>query len=391
MKPVYCEQHGKFRIIIPASITGTGKRQMRFFNSKSEAEAEAIRIRREGIDPKRDLKSDDITILNLLKKRYGDDATEIIRRLDFAEKYLDAVPKEKRLTLEQVCEAYIAYHKKEQNNWRTVSKYDSTTDRLCAALNPNMPFVELTEEKIDHYLSQWKPGGNRLAQYRNVHAFVVWAWRNKYIAANPLALSKPKDKPRAKKGILKVEDFRRILFLSAEKFPRLLPFFVLGGFAGLRRCEMISSQSVTEDPRLEWSDIDFKLNKVRIRQEVAKETRAEDRRRSIPLEPTAKEWLQLVAKAQGPVIEISQSTLQREKEALLDMLGGLKVPDNALRNSYASYGAAFRSIGDIARAMGDLEVTIKRYYVDLVDDPELGRAWFAIRPDSERKIISMVA
>jgi hypothetical protein len=51
-----------------------------------------------------------------------------------------------------------------------------------------------------------------------------------------------------------------------------------------------------------------------------------------------------------------------------------------LRNSYASYGAAFRSIGDVARAMGDLEVTIKRYYVDLVDDPELGRAWFAIRP-----------
>jgi integrase len=166
---------------------------------------------------------------------------------------------------------------------------------------------------------------------------------------------------------------------------------VLGGLAGLRRCELISSQPIEQDPRIEWRDVDFKNGKIRIRHEVAKETLADDRRRTIPLEPAAREWLQLVSKSEGPVIAISQSTLQREKAVLLDELG-LKVPENALRNSYASYGASFRSLGDVARALGDTEVTAKRYYVDVgIDDPELGRAWFSIRPDSARKIVPMVA
>jgi integrase len=219
----------------------------------------------------------------------------------------------------------------------------------------------------------------RMAQWSNLRAFFNWAVENQYLGTNPIGNIKPMDKWESNKEIVGIEDFRRILFACADKCPRLLPYFVLGGMAGLRRCEMISNTGAENDPRVEWSDIDFKANKIRIRQEVAKETNADDRRRSIPLEPAAAEWLQRVAKADGPVLEISQSTLQRDKAELLDRLG-LAVPENALRNSYASYGAAFRSIGDVARAMGDLEVTIKRYYVDLVDDPELGRAWFGIRP-----------
>jgi hypothetical protein len=66
------------------------------------------------------------------------------------------------------------------------------------------------------------------------------------------------------------------------------------------------------------------------------------------------------------------------------------VPDNGLRNGYATFAATFRSKGEVATAMGDLESTIDRFYVER-REPETGKAWFNIRPGVERKIIPMVA
>jgi hypothetical protein len=47
----------------------------------------------------------------------------------------------------------------------------------------------------------------------------------------------------------------------------------------------------------------------------------------------------------------------------------IKLPDNCLRNSYAQ---TFRSLGDVERAMGDREETIKRFYVQTLK-PGTGR------------------
>jgi integrase len=392
MKACLSKQHGKWRIIVPTAITGTGKRKFLFFNSKREAEDKAREIRYSGLNPAKDLKADDVVLLNLLKQKYSNDPTEIIRQLDLAEKHSAAVPKEKRLSLEKVCEAYMDAHV--GHHPKTKSKYNSTLNRLCAALDPEMPMLELTEEKIkEGYLAKRfkdKAPGTLLTQYRNVHAFVVWAFENHYLAVNPFERSKPPAKWNAKKEILDLESFREILQTCEQnpQFHRLIPFFALGGLAGIRRCELISSQSADKDPRLEWRDILWDKNQIRVRHEVAKETQAEDRRRVIPLEPSLRQWLQLVPKTEGPIMAISQSQLQRDKAELLETIK-VKVSENALRNSYASYGAAFRSLGDVARAMGDLEVTIKRYYVDLVDDPELGRAWFNIWPGTKSNIISL--
>jgi hypothetical protein len=127
---------------------------------------------------------------------------------------------------------------------------------------------------------------------------------------------------------------------------------------------------------------------IEIREEVAKQTGAADHRRWPPLEPAAKEWLALVAKPSGRIMEISQSTLQRLNDELLDALK-LEVPDNALRNSYTSYGLSFRSLGEIAKALGDDEATASRYYVKKLE-PGTGQAWFGVRPGASHKIIPMV-
>jgi hypothetical protein len=128
---------------------------------------------------------------------------------------------------------------------------------------------------------------------------------------------------------------------------------------------------------------------IEIRDEVAKQVGLTDHKRYPALEPAAKEWLQMVAKPSGRIVEISQSTLQRLNNELLDSVK-LEVPENGLRNSYASYGLSFRTLGEVSKAMGDNEATTSRYYIKKLE-PDTGRAWFAVRPGMGKKIGPVVA
>ena len=138
---------------------------------------------------------------------------------------------------------------------------------------------------------------------------------------------------------------------------------------------------------IEWSDILWNKNLIMVRHEVAKQTKAQDRLRYPELEPAAKEWLQLVRKPSGPMLEVSQSRftiLNRELRKALKF----KIPENGLRNSYASYRLSIDSPGSVAKAMGDTEATMKRWYTETLE-PGDGHAWFSIRPTMDSKIIQM--
>ena len=84
-----------------------------------------------------------------------------------------------------------------------------------------------------------------------------------------------------------------------------------------------------------------------------------------------------------------QSTLTKLARELFNKLD-IELAENGLRNSYASYGLSFRSLGDVAKATGDLESTLKRFYIHPLE-PGVGRAWFDIRPGLEDKIIPIKA
>src|SRR4029077_6693806 len=126
---------------------------------------------------------------------------------------------------------------------------------------------------------------------------------------------------------------------------------------------------------------------IHVRHEVAKQTGAKDQSRYIPLESAAAEWLKMIPLRTDRVMEISQSTLQRLNHELLHKLK-IEVPENGLRNGYASWSATFRPQGELASAMGDLESTVKRYYITR-REPQSGRAWFDIRPRTRSKIIAL--
>ncbi len=399
MKATKDKQTGKWLIIVPPSVTGTGKRQRLFFESKAAAETKARLIKVQGIEPTKDIESSDLALLALIKKQFGNDAAEVIRNLDFARKTIGGIPAEKRVDLETACTAFIERQRNENRNRRTIYSDGQALKYLCQYAGGKLPLIELTEAKINDYFDTMKPGGRRRTQHSRVKKFLNWCSRSGYLVVNPMEKIKPREKWNSNKEILDVEAFRRILFVIAGlapikpggvptlRYQRLLPFYVLGGMAGLRRREIISSDP--RDPVIEWTDIWWGKNLIEIRDEVAKQVGLTDHRRHPPLEPAAKEWLQMVAKSSGRVVEISQSTLQRLNDELLDALK-LEVPENGLRNSYASYGLSFRTLGDVSKAMGDNEATTSRYYIKKLE-PDTGQAWFAIRPGMNMKSVPMVA
>jgi hypothetical protein len=400
------KQKNKWRILIPPSITGTGKRAARFFDSREQAEAAARDARFRGLNPAKDLTQKDKATLAYLKQRLGEkfDLDELVHALDRDQRLMEGVNKHQGKTLEEACKAFMDRQRHEAKNIRTIYSDQQALKYLCDFVGYQTKMVEVSEFKLNEYFASMPPGGRRRTQYARVKKFISWAFRGGWLGIDPLAKARPLDRWNSNKKILDVEDFRRILYVCAglepaqtgghctTRFIRLLPFYVLGGLAGLRRCELVSSDP--SDPVIEWSDIYWSKNLVHVRDEVAKQTGATDRRRYPSLEPAAADWLRLVAKPSGPIITISQSTLQRLQDELFmalnhDAKHKVRVPSNGLRNSYASYRQSFDSPGEVAKAMGDNESTVRRYYIKTIE-PGTGHAWFGIRPDLQaRKIVPM--
>lgn len=120
---------------------------------------------------------------------------------------------------------------------------------------------------------------------------------------------------------------------ASGKYKRLLPYFVLGGLQGLRTCEMVRERA--DYPVIEWRDFMWNKQLLVVRDEVAKQTRARDKLRYVPLEAATIKLLRPLAGA-GPVIEIARSAFQRLRRELCKEMR-VRWPENCLRNSYATY------------------------------------------------------
>jgi hypothetical protein len=142
--------------------------------------------------------------------------------------------------------------------------------------------------------------------------------------------------------------------------------------AGIRNCELIRYSP--GEPVLQWSNILWSKNLIFVPHDVAKETRARDRKRYIPLEIAAGQILRPLAST-GAVMPISRSHFNKSRRKLAAAMR-VRLPENCLRNSYATYALTFRSLGEVAKAMGDAEATVKRYYIETLE-PGVGRAWFS--------------
>jgi integrase len=157
---------------------------------------------------------------------------------------------------------------------------------------------------------------------------------------------------------------------------KLLPFFAIGAFAGLRSQEIM---------RLDWGDIRFEQGFIEVAAAKAKTAS----RRLAPLLPALAAWLLPLRKTSGNVVGYTRNdmlSVARTEFCKTGIKSGDKFiqftwKPNALRHSYASYRLAdIKDAARVALEMGNSPAMLFRNYRELVSEQQ-AKEWFSLLPD----------
>jgi integrase len=176
-------------------------------------------------------------------------------------------------------------------------------------------------------------------------------------------------------GILTPDQLSALLTHASEQ---TLPYWLLGGFCGLRTAEL---------GRMDWKEVHFDSGLVEVAAAKAKTAS----RRFIEMRPNLKAWLAPYKGSTGPLFPAGfglRSGIEADRAA-----AGIKQwPPNALRHSFASYTLAHEK--DAARLALELghsdQALIFQHYRELVRPKEAAEYWnLHPAPASEKHLIAL--
>jgi hypothetical protein len=369
-----------YRVWIPVRLSETGKRYRRFFATKEQAEKFIFETKRSGSVELAELAVEEKHILGVIRQSQKYEPKLLLEAWQRFEK--EEIGDDRNLTVQELAEKFLARQKAQGRSTRTLIDDRSRLNALTKVIG-QLRAGAVKRADILRYMEGIAPGTNRRSHYKTLKKLWRWAHDLGHVLNDPMAKLKPLDEWGVNNEVLSPELFQRFLRVvqglegpregveAIRQYRGLLAYFVLGGLQGLRTCEMVRERA--KDPVIEWRDFLWKKKLIVVRDEVAKQTRARDKLRYVPLEPATIELLKPLATT-GAVIPVADSTFYGLRQKLCKEMR-VRWPENCLRNSYATYAQTFRSSGDVARAMGDSESTVKRFYVRTLE-PGIGKEWF---------------
>ena len=307
---------------VPPDLSPTGRRQELFFSRKSNAntECEKLRTRKDNFG---------ISLTAMTPARIAE-AGEAFKLLDpIGVSLLDAV------------RDYVAGHKQRNESISFKGLFDlflkAKADRNPAYLRElriardRMPELhellvcDISARNLESILNAMTPGARNPAM-RYLRAVFNYGIKRGYLTENPIAKLDFAVRPRREVETVPVGQVAGMLNHALENDLELLPFLVLGFFAGIRpNGELLE---------LEWSDV--KSDEIVIRPEVSKT----NRRRFIDLSENAKVWLQAYADRGGAmvgkVVRYSASELRTHRTANRQASGITHWPQQAMRHTFCS-------------------------------------------------------
>ena len=319
------EQHSGWEVYVPARLSTTGKRERKRFNLKADATQYAaelnIKIESEAIAP--------------LGSEYHITTAEF----------------QSKLTPEQFREALVQYHEeleaKTMSLGQLIDLYTKDLNRLhkrgeCGKTHLDDVVKRLKtfqkwvgDPMLSKITSEWVEDFIDSRLDANASPRTVWNYCAKLSATLNFAVKKgilkknvvndvrlPSKKSEVK--IMTPEDLQ-ILLEHSTHYPRV--YMMFGAFGGLRSSEI----NVTS-----WDDIDLEANQVYV--PGKKNAHAE---RWVELTPPLRAYCELMLKSDNPpsglLMPICDSTFRNHLNKLYAETDGLRIPQNALRHSYASH------------------------------------------------------
>jgi len=252
-------------------------------------------------------------------------------------------------------------------------KQDGVSSRYHAQLRSDInrfkecfpgPIQQIKSSHIDQWLRKIGAAPRtRNSSLTSIRTFFSWAKSRCYLPKNEQTSAEAVPKVRVgdtETEIFTPEQMSRILEAAPAE---LVPFIVLGAFAGLRAAEIT---------RIDWSAVDLQRRLITIRAGQAKTAS----RRIVPISENLRAW-SLPHVGDGLVVPSAETY---RKVTDLSRRLGIAWPHNVLRHSFISYRIAkIKNANEVSLEAGNSPGIIFRHYRELATE-EQADAWFAILP-----------
>lgn len=400
MRPTsFASKTTPWRVQIPGRYFPDKKRKTKYFKDPKEAEKFCSNIRKFGLAaveavPTATINEHAPLILAAIKKT-GGNPERVFEALELLYKTRLNV---KGGILAEVLDSF-AQSRRGKVSKRTSYDDNSRLNKLAEKFG-NAQIIDITEADLHDFFDGLS--GHTRSIHKKAKVFFGWARKKGFIAINPMAEIEPREPWNARKDVYQPVIFNRMLRIAAglegcrpdkeptQDFIRLLPWFVISGFCGIRSCEAFRTK-LTDDA-IKWEDLKFHRNPpfIHIRREIAKgKKRKRNIENRIYVEAT-RAWLELVPRESEFIVLSTARTLSKLKRKFRDRTG-IEFMENALRNSFASYALTSEGkegVGQLALQMGNSEKICLGFYIETLD-PGTGKIWFGLRPDQPANVIPM--
>jgi integrase len=224
------------------------------------------------------------------------------------------------------------------------------------------PIAGITVDELDNWLRALPYSPQSRTNYRTIIGLLFsHAESRGIIERNPISrTAKPKliDSPP---DIFSVGELRALLESASRDAADVLPMLAIGAFAGLREAEI---------QRLDWSEVDLARGHIEVKAAKAKTAR----RRIVPIQANLAAWLRPYTTIKGHIVPVGA---RRKLERVRKAAGLTRWPKNGLRHSFASYRLA--ATNDAPRVAAELGHTgpqmLYSTYRELVLPEEAERYW----------------
>jgi len=266
-----------------------------------------------------------------------------------------------RLRLAEIAEQFAASRRQSGCSDHYIGQCQKTVSDL-AKVFPGQALPDLRTAELD----AWLGGLPLAAKTKNGMRIILvacgnWAEGRGYLvkSGSPFPAMVRYKETKSAVSIFTPENIASLL---TKADATLRPFLALGAFAGLRMAEL---------SRLDWKEIDLERGFILVEASKAK-TR---RRRLVPMSDNLKLWLTPYKQASGPV-----GLHKRPQLAAARLCEGFSWQENGLRHSFISYRLAIvNNTAQVALEAGNSPQTIFEHYREVVR-PEAAQAWFGLMP-----------
>lgn len=203
---------GRWRVMVPAKLSDTGKRQAKYFDTKKDGEkfiSETLEQREE--HGKQSVSSEERTWINLARLQLG----SVERLGDVLQHWSRTGAGVTPMGAKDAAEAFISHKEAEQFSPKTMDDIRWRLRRFGKQFG-DTELHHITPGGIETYLQRFPAGDSRRSHYKRLKPFFAHAKRQRWVTVDPFDELSPPESARPDRTVYKAADLKKVLLKAKE-------------------------------------------------------------------------------------------------------------------------------------------------------------------------------